>query len=282
MELTRYELDGHAAFNGAASFHLQSNPFAVPLPLGKYELPRQSGEAHLYRLEHPLAQAVIERARRRELPSAEIHFQYGQHDGKISALEPYLGQSGILSLSLFTVESLGQAEDHLLVAARTDGGQTLDAEAAARLFSLPATVADAPKSTFDAAPLQDIAREQQQEILREVSHRNARYFEAEAAKLDGWADDLKQGLEREIKDIDRQIKETRRAATAALSLEEKLQGQKDMRALEKLRNEKRRNLYNEQDQVEARRDELIERISGSLEQRFEGKVLFEIKWKLNG
>ena len=36
---------------------------------------------------------------------------------------------------------------------------------------------------------------------------------AEAEKLDGWADDLKVGLEREIKEIDRQIKEARRAAT---------------------------------------------------------------------
>ena len=57
---------------------------------------------------------------------------------------------------------------------------------------------------------------------KEISERNARFFEAEADKLDGWADDLKIGLEREIKELDRQIKEARRAATAALTLEEKL------------------------------------------------------------
>ena len=34
--------------------------------------------------------------------------------------------------------------------------------------------------------------------------RNARFFEAEADKLDGWADDLKVGLERELKELDRQ------------------------------------------------------------------------------
>ena len=31
----------------------------------------------------------------------------------------------------------------------------------------------------------------------------------EAMKLDGWADDLKVGLERELKELDRQIKEAR-------------------------------------------------------------------------
>ena len=43
-----------------------------------------------------------------------------------------------------------------------------------------------------------------------IFERNARFFEAEAEKLDGWADDLKLGLEREIKEFDRQIKEARR------------------------------------------------------------------------
>lgn len=57
-----------------------------------------------------------------------------------------------------------------------------------------------------------------------ISERNGKLFEEEAAKLDGWADDLKVGLEREIKDLDRQLKEARRAARAALTLEEKLAG----------------------------------------------------------
>ena len=49
---------------------------------------------------------------------------------------------------------------------------------------------------------------------------NAVFFEEEAAKLDSWADDLKVALEREIKEMDRQI-----------------------RALEAQRNNKRRALF---------------------------------------
>ena len=75
------------------------------------------------------------------------------------------------------------------------------------------------------------------ETQRTISERNARFFEAEAEKLEGWADDLKLGLEREIKDLDRQIKEARRAATTALTLEEKLAGQKQIKALESQRKE---------------------------------------------
>ena len=68
-------------------------------------------------------------------------------------------------------------------------------------------------------------------------------FEAEADKLDGWADDLKVALEREIKDVDRQIKDAKRAATLAPTLEEKLAGQKQIKVLEASRNVKRKSLF---------------------------------------
>jgi len=54
----------------------------------------------------------------------------------------------------------------------------------------------------------------------------------------------------EIKDIDRQIKEAKRASTASVSLEEKLTMQKQVRALESTRNGKRRALFEAQDEVD--------------------------------
>lgn len=44
-----------------------------------------------------------------------------------------------------------------------------------------------------------MATDRQSGIRRAISERSARYFEAEVEKLDGWAGDLKVGLEREIK-----------------------------------------------------------------------------------
>ena len=125
MQLTRHELSGHAEFLGDASFRLKTQPFpekTASIPLDLYELPRRSGEAHLYRLNHPLSEALLARARGRDLPLAEIHFDYGQHDGKVTLLEPFIGKSGWLTLSLFSVESLDQAEDHLIFAATSDKG----------------------------------------------------------------------------------------------------------------------------------------------------------------
>lgn len=162
---------------------------------------------------------------------------------------------------------------------------------AARLLTLPGSTSPLPQAGprcpegvegpgERATALKDQTRQRQTAIQRDISERNARFFEAEADKLDGWADDLKIGLEREIKEIDRQIKEARRAATTALTLEDKLAGQKQIKALEAQRNQKRRSLFDAQDQVDKQRAELIEQIEGKLQQVTTMQPLFVLRWVL--
>ena len=206
--------------------------------------------------------------------------QYGDHDGKISSLEPLVGKSGWLTLSHFTVESLDQAEDHLIFAAVSDDGTPLDEETPPRMFTLPGIVTG-PCSVAVPRHLETVTAQRQSAIQRTISERNALFFEAEAEKLEGWADDLKLGLEREIKEIDRQIKEVRRSAITALSLEDKLAGQKQIKALESQRNDKRRSLFDAQDKVDQQRGELIAKIEGKLAQNSSATPLFTLRWKLN-
>jgi len=288
MQLTRHELDGRAQFLNDASFRLEAQPFPAQtavIPLGLYELPRRSGEAHLYRLNHPLAEALIAQAKMRDLPPAEIHFDYEQHEGKVTLLEEFIGKSGWLTLSLFSVESLDQAEDHLIFAAQTDDGKILAEEIAARLLTLPGSSSPLQLAGEGlgerAGILETITQQRQAAIQRNISERNARFFEEEADKLDGWADDLKVGLEREIKEFDRQIKEARRAATTALTLEDKLAGQKQIKSLEAQRNLKRRTLFDAQDHVDKQRDELISQIEGKLNQKAWAEQLFTLRWWLD-
>lgn len=283
IQLTRHELNSHAEFLSDASFRLKTQPFlehSADIPLGLYELPRRTGEAHLYRLNHPLAETLMAQAKARDLSPAEIHFDYERHEGKVTLLEPFIGKSGWLVTTLFTVESLDQAEDHLILAAMTNEGHILDKEIATRLLTLPGTVVGQTPPNMNTSQLEVIIQHRQASIQRDISERNAHFFEAEADKLDGWADDLKVGLEREIKELDRQIKEVRRAATIALTLEEKLAGQKQIKTIEVQRNQKRRTLFDAQDQVDRQREELIEQIEGKLAQVTQLEQLFVIKWSL--
>ncbi len=286
LDIARFELHDHARFLGNMRFELHDQPFpevAAKIPLGQYKLPRHEGEAHLFRLNHPLTEAILDRAKSRTLPPAAIVFSYDQYHGKITQLEPFIGQSGWLTLSLFSIESSEQAEDHLVVTAVTDAGTAVDAKLAERIFDIPGN------STFldpDTNPgsLQDVLahRLQQQTgiIQSDISERNAKFFEAETIKLDGWADDLKSGIEREIKELDRQIKEARRAASAALTLEEKLAGQKQVKALELQRNQKRRSLFDAQDEIDQQLEALIAEAEAKLNQTTHLETLFTTRWVL--
>ncbi len=284
MQLTRQELDGKAEFPDGSSFRITTCPFpdrTKDIPLGLYELPRRSGEAHLYRLGHPLADAVVAHAKGRDLPVAEVRFDYENHEGKVSILEHLRGQSGWLTLSLFTIESMDQVEDYLLFAGVTDSGSELSEDALQRLLTVPGEVeADAATPADISTALDGFVQRRQKNIQRDISERNAKFFAAEADKLDGWADDLKVGLEREIKELDRQIKEARRAATTALTLEEKLAGQKQIKTLEGIRNQKRRSLFDAQDEVDKQREELIAQIEAKLAQNVTSQNLFTIRWTL--
>ena len=280
IQLTQHELRDHATFPSDSSFILHTSTFQG-VPLGLYELPRRSGEAHLYRLGHPLAEHVLTQAKERELPLAKVQFSYADHGSKISILESLRGQSGTLTVSLFSVESMDQAEDHLIFAACTDAGTVLDEEQARRMLSLPGSVAGPVLDLPSPESLAQFTARRQAELQRHISERNALFYEAEAEKLDGWADDLKVGLEREIKEMDRLIKESRRNAATALTLEEKLASQKQIKAIESQRNDKRRSLFEAQDAIDTQREQLIGKIEEKLQQAASLNLLFSVRWLLH-
>ena len=149
------------------------------------------------------------------------------------------------------------------------------------LLRLPA-VAQPPSllsSSANSALSSDVEA-RKTELLREINQRNLGYFEQEVQKLDAWADDLKLGLEQEIKEIDRQIKEVRSTAATAPTLEEKLSWQKKQQELEGKRSKLRRDLFSRQDEVEAQRNGLIGQLELQLQQQVEEHMLFTIEWEL--
>ena len=87
-------------------------------------------------------------------------------------------------------------------------------------------------------------------------------------------------LEREIKEMDRLIKEARRNAVTAITLEEKLASQKQIKAIESQCNDKRRSLFEAQDAIDKQREDLIGKIEGKLQQGTALNPLFSVRWSL--
>lgn len=277
---THFYLKPYASFDNAAhSFVLETNPFGNEhIHNGPYRMGRNVEDANTYRIGHPLAQQVLQQCLALETPASEITFQLSKSGKKVSILNSHLGQAGWLVCAKFSVQSF-EAEDHILLAAVQDDGQVLEEDACKRLFDLPAEVGETVLPVPVPA-LETQLQEQQNKVLEEVNQRNNQWLDQETNKLDRWSEDLKFALDQEIKDLDQQIREAKRASTAAVTLADKLVHQKMLKALQATRNEKRKDLFIAQDEVEARRDALIAGIEARLSMGQQSESIFTIRWRL--
>jgi hypothetical protein len=140
--------------NGSADFHhkefsftLKANPFQnSAIHLGDYQLLKSATErkkseinlaptANIYRIGHPLAQSVLNACKSQSLEVKQILFDYTNTPLKISVLEPQLGESGWLTLSLLRISSF-EEEEYLVFSAITDAGAPLEGELCQKLFNL--------------------------------------------------------------------------------------------------------------------------------------------------
>lgn len=280
--LAKYALQQNADFQQQETvFHLKSNPFkGKTIPLGQYRMGRHVEDGHVFRIGHPLAQHIMDDAAGRRLPEAEITFDYTDHPLKISILEPLIGKSGYLALARLSVESF-EEEDHLIFSAVTDNGTVLEEEQATRLFSLPGTCKELANRIPCGDQLTQIFDSRKEGVIASISSRNSAFFDEEMEKLEKWAEDLKSGLEFELKELDREIKASKTESKKILKLEEKLKAQKDIKELEKKRNIKRRTLFEAQDEIDSRKEGLIEGVEARLRQQISTDELFVVRWCLS-
>jgi adenine-specific DNA-methyltransferase len=214
------------------------------------------------------------------MPGAVL-FDYTGHDRKIGLLEPYIGKSGIMLVALMTVSTLDQ-EDRIIHAIFDNDGLPVEPEVGERLFRLSASACDTASSVteIELERLMSLQKKLQNDALYEIEQRNNTFFDAEIEKLERWADDLKHGLDVAIRDLDTDIKQTRREALSARDLATKIEFQRRIKELDSERMKKRREMYDAQDEIDAQKESLIANVEARLKQNITLKEMFVIRWTL--
>ncbi len=281
--ITKFKLNENANFSADEhSFTLNNNPFPdVKIHPGPYRIGKHIIDANIYRINHPLAQCIIEECKTKQLPFSNLKFDYSGNPLIISILQNIVNKSGWLIAKNLTVSTF-ETEDYIIVAGITDDGLILEPEQCTRLFSLNAI----PENNSEEIPteinnqlLQGVLM-QQNAILEDVDVRNETYFLLELEKLDNWGDDKRNSLKVTLKELDDLIKDLKKRVRLAPNLPEKLKLEKERRKLETERDNAWRDYDGAAKEIEKNKDRLIDGIEKKLNQSLQQQDLFTIKWKL--
>lgn len=279
-DVSQYFLGENAEYSeDDYSFTLKRNPFPNEnIESGPYRIGKNVDDAHIYRPGHPLAERILNEVKSKELPVSRVAFDYSHYGQIISPIKELVGRSGVMQISELTIDSF-EAEDAVLVTAVMDNGDELEEDVAKKLFVLNAGVTES-----GIGVKRDVVNEKELEkiktITASIAERNNEFFDEEVDKLDRWAEDVKKSLEIELKHMDIDLKAMKTSAKKVLNLVEKVKLQRDIKDLEKKRNDMRQQLYKAQDEVDVKKEGLLARVEGQLNQKVSINPLFTIKFDI--
>lgn len=282
--LTRFVLDGRAKFDDATlTFDLEHSPREGIQP-GHYRLISKEHEnvpgAFLYRLSHPLGEYVVETGKALDAPVAHVTFDISGRPTRIALVEALKGRSGWLHLQRIMIDSF-EREEYLLFSGFDDEGRSLDQETMEKLFHC-----EAKSEPFSALPTDieaQLAAEADRHAKATISRSletNNRHFQEAREKLEKWADDMVLAAEKELKDTKERIKALTRQSRLATTIEEQHGLQRQIQELEKQKRRQRQRIFDVEDDIMAKRDELIARLEKRLQQRTQVEPLFTIRWSV--
>lgn len=292
--LTRHILDGLAEFDEQElCFHLRHVPRPDILP-GTYVLNRkrdtrvqEAGELadaedgwNLYRLNHPLGEYCIAQGKGLITEPAHVEFDLSGYDARLSGLDPYQGCSGWLVLNRLTIESL-EREEYLLFSGFTDQGESLDHDVLDQFFRLDGRVIEetTPTKTCAKRLLAD-AGQFAQATLRRSLEENNEHFQERREQLFRWAEDVVRAAERDLDLAKAEVRAANRAAALANTVDEQKRAQEQVREMERKKRRARQRIFEVEDDVEVKRDALIQALENKMVQNTDTQPLFMLHWTI--
>lgn len=282
--VTRHALQTHADFDEESfSFTLNNSPVSH-VSTGRYHLISKTQEntpgEYLYRLSHPLGEHVLNEAKGRICPPAEVVFDMTGHSTRIAMVERLKGKSGWLSLQYLHIQSF-DSEEYLLFSAIDDSGNNIDQETCEKLFNCfghSAVTLTVPDAVAQRLKLEQ-ARHAQATLAHNLEENN-RHFSEARDQLDKWAEDMEMVAQKELDDTKRQIRDLQRRSRQAPTMEEQRSLQEEIAGLERNKRRLREKIFDIEDEIAEKRDHLVESLEKRMQQKTIATPVFTIRWSV--
>ncbi|HRN21733.1 MAG TPA: SNF2-related protein [Prevotella sp.] len=263
-------------------FRLKHNPYPdVAAECGIYQITTLQSQYINYRLSHPLAQKVIALCKQNEQSLQNLLFDYSLYRYKVADIEQCAYESGWLQAHLVSFISEGQQEQHIVLTALAEDGTALGQEFAEKLLNIPSECTGKVRVQEEASQkLASLYDNRRAALTVQIEERNKALLDTEIQHIEKWAEDQQLTLENELKDIKAKIKEKKRLLSRSENAQQTLTLEKELNTLTRQQKRKRAEIFNLEDEIEEKRDGMIDKVKAFIQQHITEEELFCVHWAL--
>ena len=183
-------------------------------------------------------------------------------------------------LSRLVIQSL-DVQDYLLFSGHTDDGKQIEHEVIEQLFKLDGKLVDDLTMPEEVSTrLTNDSNQFASAMTRKALEENNQFFQERRMQLYRWADDVVAAAERNLSQVKTEVRAANRAAAMATTVEEQTRAQETIRELEKKKRSARKRIFETEDEIEKKRDLLIDALQKKLVQDVETQTLFALRWEV--
>lgn len=236
-------------------------------------------------IEGTLATELVDRAKARTFSLPEhLRFDLSAYPGVLADVDQLRGRSGWLRVSKLMVETPALNREHLILSVSPDPApgvdNTIHTDTMARLMFVPAAIIG-PAGAPPEGELVKIELAHRASMLQQAEQENATWLDQESEKLDSYADDLERGFEIEVKALEAEIREAKKALRGSnLSMAGKLAAKRRIGTMEGRRDKMKAEFFDRRSQLRAEVDTMLDRIQESLKIEPTMTPLFTIRWEV--
>ena len=147
-------------------------------------------------------------------------------------------------------------------------------------MAIPAAGKPTPLSTTVPEALLANSQRALKATIARVLEANQRLFNEERDKLERWADDKLLAAEEALKNTKARIAQLKRDARKAVTLQEQDGIQRELSELERKQRRQRQEIFEVEDEIIAKRDELIASLQQRLQEKTSHETLFSVRWQV--
>jgi predicted nucleic acid-binding Zn-ribbon protein len=152
---------------------------------------------------------------------------------------------------------------------------------AEKLWNVEADVLPLDESDpFELERVRHEAARHRKAVVSASIERTNEKFEEEREKLIRWADDKTEAVEQELANVKAQIRALQRDARKAETVDAQKEFEEKIQRLQKKKKRIRSQIFDMEDEIEAKRNELIDALEKRMNHEVEVDSLFTIKWEV--